>query len=143
VRLVYGVLHGLVLPGLAGGWDLGPAGRTHASAGPLSYELMTDALETGQEALSSWDAAGDRRPVLPTASSGTGGSSSLQEALVSDLANPSSRSLYRGRCRQVPCVERPDLGVVRDEGALYPAITRMTSPNGPPLFIRASARAVW
>jgi hypothetical protein len=36
VRLVYGVLHGLVLPGLAGGWDLGPAGRTHASAGPLS-----------------------------------------------------------------------------------------------------------
>jgi hypothetical protein len=24
-------------PGLAGGWDLGPAGRTHASTGPLSY----------------------------------------------------------------------------------------------------------
>jgi hypothetical protein len=24
-------------PGLAGGWDLGPAGCTHASTGPLSY----------------------------------------------------------------------------------------------------------
>ena len=34
-RLVYGVLHGLVLR-FGGGWDLGPAGRTHASAGPLS-----------------------------------------------------------------------------------------------------------
>jgi hypothetical protein len=60
VRLVYGVLHGLIFPGLARGWDLGPAGCTHASAGPLSYELMTDALEAGQEALSIWDAAGDR-----------------------------------------------------------------------------------
>jgi hypothetical protein len=34
VRLVYGVLHGLVLR-FGEGWDLGPAGRTHASAGPL------------------------------------------------------------------------------------------------------------
>ena len=39
------------------------AGRTHATAGQLSYELMTDALEAGQEALSIWDAAGDRRPT--------------------------------------------------------------------------------
>jgi hypothetical protein len=43
-------------------------------------------------------------------------------------------------------VQRPDhddLGVVREEEALYPVITGMTSPNGPPLSIRASARAVW
>ena len=39
--------------------------------------------------------------------------------------------------------DHDDLGVVREEGALYPVITRMTSPNGPPLSIRASARAVW
>ena len=39
------------------------AGRTHATAGPLSYELISDALEAGQEALSIWDAAGDRRPT--------------------------------------------------------------------------------
>src|SRR5438046_2718652 len=32
--LVYGVLHGLVLSVMAGGWDLGLAGATHASAGP-------------------------------------------------------------------------------------------------------------
>jgi hypothetical protein len=34
-RLVYGGLHGLVFR-FGGGWDLGPAGRSHASAGPLS-----------------------------------------------------------------------------------------------------------
>jgi hypothetical protein len=48
-------------PGLAGGWDLGPAGRTHASAGPLSpTNLVTDTLEARQGALSLWDPAGDR-----------------------------------------------------------------------------------
>jgi hypothetical protein len=60
VRLVYGVLHGLVLP-VWRGMGSRPR-RTHSRLGGAAVvlTLITDPLEARHEALTIWDAAGDR-----------------------------------------------------------------------------------